>query len=308
LTTAATGVGSPHSRRCRPLPAGRAENPPAASILSDDAGTNPGVLINNEQRLWGSRDGTSARLPSTPANPDRVYDINHRDLHDPSTPAKPGSPVKGARPGGDDYHQLWINPKDSNRMGPLQRPGNRRLRRWRKVLEHLVQPTPPLRVYQRRRRQPLPLLALRWRNRTPAELGVSTWVAHGHTQLPANWEPTCLARREQTPSSPTPKMAISSTAPATSAAIRRSIYPHQPEANFLLQTRTTPIEKNLGPCPRFFPLADEALYYSNQFCLQDHVTAAAHGRKIQPRPSPRLHPELPKNSSTPSLPRISTSP
>jgi hypothetical protein len=78
---------------------------------SDDAGAT-WHLVNNEQRLW-ARAGTSARLRSTRPTP-TAYDINTASYMTLDAD-KTWVPVKGA-PGGDDYHQLWINPEDGNRM------------------------------------------------------------------------------------------------------------------------------------------------------------------------------------------------
>ena len=49
-----------------------------------------------------------------PTNPDRAYVINTA-TYMTTDAGKTFVPIKGA-PGGDDYHQLWINPKDGNRM------------------------------------------------------------------------------------------------------------------------------------------------------------------------------------------------
>ncbi len=79
---------------------------------SDDAGLT-WKLVNNENRIWG-RGWYFGNVAVDPVNPDRVYVINTATYM--STDAgKTFVPVKGA-PGGDDYHQLWINPKDHNRM------------------------------------------------------------------------------------------------------------------------------------------------------------------------------------------------
>ena len=68
-------------------------------------------------------------------------------------------PVKGA-PGGDDYHQLWINPKDGNRMVLSSDQGTVVSVDGVEDLEHLVQPADRADL-SRRGRQSLPVLAVR---------------------------------------------------------------------------------------------------------------------------------------------------
>ncbi len=86
--------------------------PSGGIYVSDDAGAT-WRLVNNEQRLWG-RGWYFGQIAVDPTNPDRAYDINTATYMTLDA-GKTWVPVKGA-PGGDDYHQLWINPKDGNRM------------------------------------------------------------------------------------------------------------------------------------------------------------------------------------------------
>ena len=69
--------------------------------------------MNDEQRLWG-RGWYFEQVAVDPTNPDEAYVINTATYRTTDA-GKTFVPVKGA-PGGDDYHQMWINPKDGNRM------------------------------------------------------------------------------------------------------------------------------------------------------------------------------------------------
>ena len=89
-----------------------APKPAGGIYLSDDAGET-WRLVNSERRLWG-RGWYFGQIAVDPANPDRAYDVNTATYMTLDA-GKTWVPVKGA-PGGDDYHQLWINPKDGNRM------------------------------------------------------------------------------------------------------------------------------------------------------------------------------------------------
>jgi hypothetical protein len=80
--------------------------------LSDDAGAT-WKLVNAEQPPVGPRLVLQRSRGRSHQSRPRLRH-QHRDLHDHRR-GKTFVPVKGA-PGGDDYHQLWINPKDGNRM------------------------------------------------------------------------------------------------------------------------------------------------------------------------------------------------
>jgi photosystem II stability/assembly factor-like uncharacterized protein len=80
--------------------------------ISDDAGAT-WRLVNGENRLWG-RGWYFESVTVDPTNPDRAYVINTA-TYMTTDAGKTFVPIKGA-PGGDDYHQIWVNPKDGNRM------------------------------------------------------------------------------------------------------------------------------------------------------------------------------------------------
>ena len=82
---------------------------------SDDAGkTWTHVDGGKDQlRLW-QRGWYFGEITADPKNPDVVYVMN-TSTYRSTDGGKTFIPIKGA-PGGDDYHALWIDPNDSNRM------------------------------------------------------------------------------------------------------------------------------------------------------------------------------------------------
>jgi len=79
---------------------------------SDDAGAT-WALMNDEQRIWG-RGWYFENVVVDPKDPDKVY-VSNTSVYRSDDGGKTVNAVKGA-PGGDDYHQLWIEPDDGSRM------------------------------------------------------------------------------------------------------------------------------------------------------------------------------------------------
>ncbi|HKA35898.1 MAG TPA: hypothetical protein VKH43_03710 [Thermoanaerobaculia bacterium] len=79
---------------------------------SRDGGTT-WTRVSSESRLWG-RGWYFGGVTVDPKNPDIVYICNVA-LYRSIDGGKTFLPFKGA-PGGDDYHELWIDPSDSRRM------------------------------------------------------------------------------------------------------------------------------------------------------------------------------------------------
>lgn len=77
---------------------------------SDDAGAT-WRKINEQPRLWG-RGSDFAEIKADPANEDRVYICNTSTYRSDDGGAT-WTAIKGA-PGGDDYHTVWIDPRDSS--------------------------------------------------------------------------------------------------------------------------------------------------------------------------------------------------
>jgi len=73
---------------------------------SDDAGES-WQLVNTEERVWGRADDF-AMVKVDPKNKDVVYAAN-TSTYKSTDAGKTFTAIKGA-PGGDDYHNIWINP------------------------------------------------------------------------------------------------------------------------------------------------------------------------------------------------------
>jgi len=85
----------------------------ASGLYRSDDGGNTWTLANNDPRLT-SRAWYFNRVTVDPNNADVVY-VPNVALYRSADGGKTISVVRGA-PGGDDYHQLWIDPKNSSSM------------------------------------------------------------------------------------------------------------------------------------------------------------------------------------------------
>ena len=81
-------------------------------FISNDAGAT-WARLSSDKRLW-DRGWYFEKVTVDPKNADVVYVMN-TSIYRSTDAGKTWTPIKGA-PGGDDYHQLWINPDDSKRM------------------------------------------------------------------------------------------------------------------------------------------------------------------------------------------------
>jgi len=79
---------------------------------SNDAGAT-WTRLSSDKRLW-DRGWYFEKVTVDPKNADVVYVMN-TSMYRSTDAGKTWTPIKGA-PGGDDYHQLWINPDDPKRM------------------------------------------------------------------------------------------------------------------------------------------------------------------------------------------------
>ncbi|HEV8169878.1 MAG TPA: hypothetical protein VGP59_11030, partial [Pyrinomonadaceae bacterium] len=79
---------------------------------SNDAGTT-WTRLSSDKRLW-DRGWYFEKVTVDPKNADVVYVMN-TSMYRSTDAGKTWTPIKGA-PGGDDYHQLWIDPDDPKRM------------------------------------------------------------------------------------------------------------------------------------------------------------------------------------------------
>ncbi len=79
---------------------------------SDDGGAT-WTHTDNEGRIW-KRGWYFGQITADPKNADQVYVMNTATYRS-TDGGKTFTAIKGA-PGGDDYHALWIDPSDANRM------------------------------------------------------------------------------------------------------------------------------------------------------------------------------------------------
>jgi photosystem II stability/assembly factor-like uncharacterized protein len=79
---------------------------------SDDSGQN-WQLMSQDQRIW-QRGWYFGEVSVDPKDPDTVY-LPNTTVYRSRDGGKTFAAFKGA-PGGDDYHQLWIDPDEPNRM------------------------------------------------------------------------------------------------------------------------------------------------------------------------------------------------
>ena len=79
---------------------------------SNDAGAT-WTKVSSDKRVW-DRGWYFEKVTVDPKNADIVYVMN-TSVYRSTDAGKTWTAIKGA-PGGDDYHQLWINPDDPKRM------------------------------------------------------------------------------------------------------------------------------------------------------------------------------------------------
>jgi photosystem II stability/assembly factor-like uncharacterized protein len=269
----------------------RGESPDAAAApktsggvyVSDNAGAT-WKLVNSETRLWG-RGWYFGSITVDPVNPESAYVINTA-TYLTTDGGKTFAPVKGS-PGGDDYHQIWVNPKDSKRMvlssdqgTVVSVDGAQTWSTW------YNQPTAQIYHVAADNRFPYWLYGAQ---QDSGGVGVSTWSREGVLSF-RNWEPTCLAGESSTVV-PDPKdgnILYGSGAGRCDQALNvaASLGGQLPAADPDDPNRKT------WTLPQVFSLADEALYYSNQFVMRSRDRGRS-WEKISPDLS-RMKPEVPK--------------
>jgi photosystem II stability/assembly factor-like uncharacterized protein len=251
--------------------------------ISDDAG-GTWRLVNSETRLWG-RGWYFEQVAIDPVNPDRAYVINTA-TYMTTDAGKTFVPVKGA-PGGDDYHQMWINPRDGNRMvlssdqgTVVSVDGAKTWSTW------YNQPTAEIYHVAADNRFPYWLYGAQ---QDSGGVGVSTWSRMGVLSF-RNWEPICLAGESNTVV-PDPKdgnilygggAGRCDQALNLPASLGGTLPPPDPNDP----------NRKTWTLPEVFSPADEALYYSNQFIFRSRDRGKS-WEKISPDLS-RVNPEVPK--------------
>jgi photosystem II stability/assembly factor-like uncharacterized protein len=275
-----TGAASPPPRG-----GGGGSSAPALGgiYLSDDAGAT-WKKVNSENRLWG-RGWYFGEMAVDPTNPDRAYVMNTATFMTVDA-GKSWVPVKGA-PGGDDYHQAWVNPKDGNRIivssdqgTVISVDGAKSWSTW------YNQPTAEIYHVAADNRFPYWLYGAQ---QDSGGVGVSTWSREGVLSF-RNWEPTCLAGESNTVI-PDPKdgnILYGSGAGRcvqdfnTTASLGGQLPPPDPNDP----------NRKTWTLPQVFSLADEAMYYANQFVFRTRDRGKT-WEKISPDMA-RQNPELPK--------------
>jgi photosystem II stability/assembly factor-like uncharacterized protein len=268
-------------------PAAGSQTPTGGGVYtSDDAGTT-WHLVNREQRLWG-RGWYFSAVSVDPTNPDRAYVIN-TGTYETTDGGKTFVPVKGS-PGGDDDHQMWINPRDGNRMvlstdqgTVVSVDGAQTWSTW------YNQPT--AQIYHVAASNDFPY-HLYGAQQDSGGVGVSTWSPFGVLSF-RDWEPTCLAGESDTVvPDPDPKFArvlYGSGAGRCDQSLNVAL----PLGGDLPAPDPTDPNRKTWTLPEVFSLADQALYYSNQFVFRTRDRGKT-WQKISPDLT-RLHPEIPKN-------------
>lgn len=262
-------------------PASRDRQTGGGVYTSDDAGAT-WHLVNSEQRLWG-RGWYFESVAVDPVNPDRAYVINTA-TYMTTDGGKTFAPVKGA-PGGDDYHQLWINPKDGNRMvlssdqgTVVSVDGSRTWSTW------YNQPTAQIYHVAADNRFPYWLYGAQ---QDSGGVGVSTWSRQGVLSF-RNWEPTCLAGESATVV-PDPKDG--NILYGGDGRCDQALNLPAPLGGELPAADPNDPNRRTWTLPQVFSQADEALYYSNQFVFRSRNRGRS-WEKISPDLA-RLHPETP---------------
>ncbi len=257
--------------------------PSGGIYVSDDAGAT-WRLVNNEQRLWG-RGWYFGQISVDPSNPDRAYDINTATYMTLDA-GKTWVPVKGA-PGGDDYHQLWINPKDGNRMvlssdqgTVVSVDGAKTWSTW------YNQPTAQIYHIAADNRFPYWLYGAQ---QDSGAVGVSTWSRMGALSF-RNWEPICEAGESSTVV-PDPKDGNLLYGNGDQRCNQALNLP-APAGGELPSSDPNDPNRRTWTLPQVFSPADDALYYSNQFVFRTRDRGKT-WMKISPDLT-RLHPEVPK--------------
>ena len=277
------GTAIAPSFRARAEKGPNAPKPSGGIYVSDDAGAT-WRLVNSERRLWG-RGWYFGQITVDPENPDRAYDANTATYMTLDA-GKTWVPVKGA-PGGDDYHQLWINPKDHNRIvlssdqgTVVSVDGAKSWSTW------YNQSTAQIYHVAADNRFPYWLYGAQ---QDSGAVGVRTWSRMG-TLTFRDWEPTCLAGESATVV-PDPKDGRLLYGDGDQRCNQELNLP-APAGGKLPPPDGADPDRRTWTLPQVFSPADEALYYSNQFVFRSRDRGKTWA-KISPDLA-RVHPEIPK--------------
>lgn len=261
-----------------------APRPSGGIYVSDDAGAT-WRLVNDERRLWG-RGWYFGQISVDPANPDRAYDINTATYMTLDA-GKTWVPVKGA-PGGDDYHQLWIDPKDGNRMvlssdqgTVVSVDGAKTWSTW------YNQPTAEIYRIAADNRFPYWLYGAQ---QDSGAVAVATWSRMGVLTF-RDWEPICEAGESDTvvPDPKDPDLLYGNGDQRCNNALNLAA----PAGGELPKSDPGDPNRKTWTLPEVFSQADGALYYSNQFVFRTRDRGKS-WQNISPDLT-RLNPPVPAN-------------
>jgi photosystem II stability/assembly factor-like uncharacterized protein len=251
--------------------------------ISNDAGTT-WKLVNSETRLWG-RGWYFEAVTVDPANPDRAYVMNTGTFMS-TDGGKTFAPVKAA-PGGDDYHQMWINPKDGNRLvlssdqgTVVSVDGGNSWSTW------YNQPTAQIYHVAADNRFPYWLYGAQ---QDSGGVGVATWSRQGVLSF-RDWEPTCEAGESNTVI-PDPKDGNILYGSGAGRCDQRFNVAAPLGGQLPAPDPDNPNRKT-WTLPQVFSQADEAMYYANQFVMRTRDRGRS-WEKISPDLT-RLHPAVPE--------------
>ena len=256
----------------------------------------PGNWSTPRTRLWG-RGWYFDAVTVDPTNPDRAYVINTA-TYMTTDAGKTFVPVKGA-PGGDDYHQLWINPKDGNRMvlssdqgTVVSVDGAKTWSTW------YNQPTAQIYHVAADNRFPYWLYGAQ---QDSGGVGRQHLVARRRAllpqlgaDLPSGRKQHRCSRSQRRQHSLRQRRGRCDQAFNVAAPLGGQLPPPDPNDP----------NRKTWTLPQVFSLADEALYYANQFVMRSRDRGRP-GKKSVPIWRASIRPCPP--TSTPSPPRISIS-
>jgi len=256
---------------------------PSGGIYRSDDGGATWALVNSEQRLWG-RGWYFGQIAVDPVNPDRAYDIN-TSTYMTLDAGKTWVPVKGA-PGGDDYHQLWIDPRDGNRMALSSDQGTvvsvDGAKSWSTWYN---QPTAEIYHIAASKGYPYRLYGAQ---QDSGAVSVATWSPMGVLSF-RNWEPICEAGESSTvvPDPLDANLLYGNGDQRCNMADNVSA----PAGGELPAADPQDANRRTWTLPQVFSVTDEALYYANQFVFRSRDRGKT-WTKISPDLS-RLNPEVP---------------